>query len=253
MYDKSTGYNNEYNFVKLLNNKKVKELDPYSREMMYKLFYDVDSEDIIKCWKNHLLQKGDIFVKVRNRVATISIKMGAKNSLHVEHVHFFVEFLKENKIPLKIIRNYLEYHYGDGTLSGTGSYRISAQDYKVDNQYKIDEINKYISNEDFVIKAIDRFILKGNNCDYRVTGLIYGTPENYMFLTSNQIIKLLLDNKDQYSTGVHISSLFIQPQARNLVYNPKFEKERHKIQVKWFNIFDDLMKQEMKKEDNIHY
>lgn len=247
MYDKKTGFKNEYNFVLLFNNKKINELDILSQDLIYSIFYDVDGEDVIKCWLNHYQQKGDILLSINGIIKSISIKMGAKNEVHTEHIHYFVEFLKENRMPSKVIKYYLEYHYADGTLSGKGSTRLSASEYKEHNQYKIDLINQYFSNIDFVNKAVDRFILKGNNCKYRVSGIIYGTPEDYMFVSANKILQLMLDNRNDYSTGVHVGSLFIQPQARDLKFTGKYDKERQLVQVKWFNIFDDIMKEYIKK------
>lgn len=47
--------------------------------------------------------------------------------------------------------------------------------------------------------------------------------------------------KKDYSSAIYLSGLTIQPMARNLNYNPKYEKDRYKIQVKWYNISDDII------------
>ena len=215
--------------------------------MIHKIYNNISDDDLIKCWRNHYDQKGDILININGAIKSISIKMGAKNEVHTENIHYFIEFLKENNIPYYIIKNYLEYHYGDGTLSGSGKKRMSVKEYKEKYQNKIDLINKYFANYQFLINCIDRFILKGNNCNFRISGLIYGVPNDFLFLSSEEITALLLENINMYSTGVHISSLFIQPVARDLLFSGKYENERHKIQVKWFNIFDDVMKSEFKK------
>ena len=44
------------------------------------------------------------------------------------------------------------------------------------------------------------------------------------------------------SSGVHVISFFIQLWNKNLNYNPKYEYCRNYVQVKWYSLFDDLMK-----------
>ena len=46
--------------------------------------------------------------------------------------------------------------------------------------------------------------------------------------------------KDDISS-LHISLLTLQPMARNLNYNPKYEPFRNQVQVKWYNISDNII------------
>ena len=63
------GYQNEFLFVLEFNNKKVKELNPLLREVIDDLFKDINENDIVKSWRNHINnQKGDIFIKINNIV-----------------------------------------------------------------------------------------------------------------------------------------------------------------------------------------
>ena len=59
---------------------------------------------------------------------------------------------------------------------------------------------------------------------------------------ANEEIKYIMKkHKNNYSSAIHFSGLTIQPMARNLKYNLKYEKDRYKIQVKWYNISDDII------------
>lgn len=42
-------------------------------------------------------------------------------------------------------------------------------------------------------------------------------------------------------TSLHISLLTLQPMTRNLNYNPKYEVCRSFVQVKWYNISDNII------------
>ena len=46
--------------------------------------------------------------------------------------------------------------------------------------------------------------------------------------------------KDECAS-LHISLLTLQPMSRNLNYNPKYEVCRNLIQVKWYNLSDDII------------
>ncbi len=236
------GYINEYNFVLEFNNKTIKELNPLLQSLVYSIFKNVNENAIIKSWKNHLDQKSDIFIKIGHVIKGISIKMGSKNSVHVESIQEFIIFLKENNIPKNIIDEYLKFHYADGTINNKGKNRLSSEEYKRNNQNSIDMINKYFNNKKIIAAAIDRFILKGNNSNYSIDAIISGTPNDFLWLTRKDIVDVLI-NKNNYCSSPHFSELICQPMARCLNYNKKYEKFRNFIQIKWYSLFDNIIEQ----------
>ena len=57
------GYQNELDFVDLFNEKYLEELDNNSQVFLRELFNDKIENDIpLKCWKNKMVQKTDIFL-----------------------------------------------------------------------------------------------------------------------------------------------------------------------------------------------
>lgn len=242
------GFDNEFAFVMELNNKRIKELNPVFRDLIDTIFPKESEDEIIKCWRNHLPQKSDILVKINNKMKGISIKKGIRNSVHTEPISEFIHFLIENKISRETVIEYLKFHYADGSTNGKGYKRISTDEYKTKNQEKIDKINKEINNRKLLIKAIDRFIIRGNNSIYPIAALIYGEVDDFVFITREDIINIILSKIDNYSSTVHFSVLTVQPKNRCLNYNPKYEKDRYCVQVKWYSVFDDIIENMYEKE-----
>ena len=234
------GFQNEFDFVKSFNNKRVCELNPIQQELVHSIFNNISDDDLIKSWKNHLDQKTDIFLKIDKAMKGISIKMGSRNSVHVEHIDSFISFLKENKIPKKIINKYLKFHYADGSKNNTGLKRLSAEEYKENNQKDIDQINKYFNDEKLIFDAISRFILIGNNSNYSIDAIISGTPNDFLWLTKDDIINVLISSNN-YCSSPHFSNLICQPMNRCINKNPKYKKFRKYIQIKWYSMFDDII------------
>lgn len=133
------------------------------------------------------------------------------------------------------------YIYGDGTIDGTGETRVSVKEFKETNQNIIDYINKELNNVDLIKILIDRFIITGRISDLEVDAIIYGVTDDYIWILRSEIEKIIISKRNVYSTALHIGPLTIQSWNRNLKYNPKYEYMRDYIQVKWYNISDDII------------
>ena len=238
---KITGYENEIEFCRELNNKKVFSLNPLLREFIFDMFEKVNENDIIKCSVDKDNKKYDISISINGIMKYISIKKGIKNSVHVEGVSSFIHFLIENKVSRQNIINYLKYHYADGTTNGTGKERMDVETYKKNHQFEIDEINKAIKHEDVLIKAINRFIIKGNISENEIDALVFGVVNDFIWIKKEDIIRIILSKKDIQSSAVHFGPLTVQPLNRCLNRNPKYEKARFCVQIKWYNLSDDIL------------
>ena len=235
------GYQNEKDFIKKLNDKKIQEVN-YNLQLFIKdIFTDAKDKDKINCYQNYEKQKYDIFIKINNNIKRISIKKGVKNSVHAEPISEFIHFLIENKMPRDMVINFLKYHYADGTTNGSGKKRVSIEEYKIKHQKEIDEINKFLNNDKFLKVAINRFIIQGRNSKEKIDAILYGVPEDFIWIKADDIYNILLSKKDEYSTSIHFSHLTYQPMNRCLNYNPRYEKARYISQIKWYNISDDII------------
>lgn len=245
-----SGYDNEYEFVKYLNRKKVQALNPLFREFIEDLFGVIDDNHFITSWRNHYPQKADIFIKINGIIKGISIKKGSRNSVLVERISDFIHFLIENGVNREVVINYLKYHYADGSTNGKGDCRISVDEYKKYNMASIDMINRVFNEDRILNKAVDRFVLKGNNSKNYIDAIVYGEVNDFLWIIGDDVKKVIMDKKD-YSSAVHFGGLTCQPKNGCLNYNPKYEKDRFCVQIKWYSIFDDIIKnmndKEMKK------
>lgn len=236
-----SGKQNEIDFVKHINNKKIYELNPLIIELIEDLFSNFNYDDIVYSWLNSEPQKTDFFIRINKDVRRISLKIGDKNSVHLEPISEFIHFLIENNIERDIVIKYLNYHYADGSSNGSGKKRLSAVEYKLSHQDEIDKINNAFNSDEFIKKVILRFVLMGRNDSNEIDALVYGSIHDFLYLTKDSIYNIIFAKRDIYSSGIHIGPLFIQPQSRNLQGNPQFEKCRYCVQVKWFNLCDHII------------
>lgn len=236
-----TGYQNEFQIAKSLNGKKIKELDPMYKGFIEDIFDKTSDEDWVGCYAVGGIEKYDIVIKIKEEKRRISIKKGVKNSMHVESVGNFIHFLIENNISRNSIIEYLKYHYADGTTNGTGLNRMGVSEYKISNQNKIDLINEEINQKCIIEKAIDRFVLKGNVSDKYIDAILFGVKDDFVWIKRDEIKEVIHSKIDEYSTAVHFGPLTIQPLDRCLNRNPKYDKKRFYIQVKWYNLSDDII------------
>ena len=233
------GYQNEFLIVLEFNNKKVKDLNPMLREVIDDLFPNISEEKIIKSWRNHINnQKGDILIKIDKKVRSVSIKKGSKNSVHVENIEAFKSFLKDSGIKDKIVYNYELFHYG--VDKSNHKKILSSSEFSEKYKRKIKIINKEFSKLDRE-KITDRFILCGNNSNYRVDGIIYGTPNDFLWLNKDDVIKIIKKRNNNNSNTVHIGPLYIQPFNRCINNNKKYIWCRDYIQIKWYSLYDDII------------
>ena len=159
----------------------------------------------------------------------------------------FVQFLTDNKISKETIIEYLRYHYADGTANGKGKIRLSAEEYKETKQEEIDSLNKKINTNALLTNAIYKFVIKGNNSTYIIDALVYGTVDDFLWIGTADIKKIILSRKNDYCSAVHIGPLIFQPADRCLNYNKKHESKRHEVQVKWYSLYDDIIELMYKK------
>lgn len=238
------GYQNEYDFVELFNKKHLNDLDNNSINFLNDLFKDViDNDEEIKCWKNKMNQKTDIFIKYKNYIKNISLKCGNSNSMHHEQLQEFKRYLGNIGIPYKVIDKYVSYHFGYGKDElGKNDYSktLNSEEYKKLYQTEIDIFNKAINKTKIIVDMIDRFIIRGRNSDYDVDALVCGTINDYVWILKYDLYDLILSKRCLEYTSPHICCMTIGPKKRNVDNNSKYWDEKYIVCVRWNYIRESI-------------
>ena len=121
----TSGYKNEFDFIHYLNNKKFKEINILMQEVIQSLFPNIQNNDTIIAYKYGRYAKADIVVSVNGEKHGISLKSGYHNSVHLESIKRFVEYLESLGVSNDLIDSFLQYIYSDGTNNNTGTNRLS--------------------------------------------------------------------------------------------------------------------------------
>lgn len=238
-----SGYSNEKRFVEVFNDKFIYQLE----EKYIKLLEDIyerklDRNSYVICWKPVVNEKADIIIRVGSEKKRLSIKTGKNNSVHMEKLPSFINFLKDLGCPDEAIVLYKDFHYA---VLEKGK-RISSKEYQDLFPERLEMLNAVFNKEIDLIKVFDRFLFEGLNCviDF-VDVLVYGSVDNYKLATRKVITEYLLNYKDEF-LAPHFSALVLQPWARNLNNNEKHDYRREYVQVKWYRleeVFDKIKKE----------
>lgn len=236
------GILNELVIIRAINGKKVKDVNFLFQELFYDFFKDISPDDYIKAYKGFEFEKTDVVVEIDKKIMNISVKFGFRNSVHCENIYYFLKFLKSLKIPSFIINEYLYYHYADGTMNNTGSYRMSALEYKEKYQNKIDFVNKYFNNKKIMREIANRFVFKGTKEENRLVDVILlGKADDFFWCYRDEVFEYLNNSCDLYMTCPHFGRLSVQPSSRCLNRSETGERRRKQVGIKWYNIFDSII------------
>lgn len=241
------GYQNEIDFINYLNNKKFEELNILMQEVIQKLYPNIKNKDIIKASKYGRYAKADIVVSVRNKERGISLKCGYKNSVHLEPIKNFTEFLLMNGEQKEKIDIFLRFLYSDGTNNNTGTKRITNAEYIDKNKADIEILNKMFNK--YKKKLIKRFLID-TYVKYKVKAdiFIHGGINDFIWVTAEEV-ENYLEKEEINSSSVHSGKLYIQNWNKNIKRNEKYEYCREYIQVKWFSMYDDMIAMMTKRQN----
>lgn len=203
------------------------------------LYPEIKPKDIITAKKYGRYAKTDLVVSVRNKKRGISIKSGHKNSIHIEPLKNFTDFLIKNNVEYPIIEIFNRYIYSDGTNNNTGIKRITNAEYIDRYPENMAKINICLDN--LSEKLVRRFLIE-TDIKYQVLPavFIHGEINDFVWATAEEVQEFLKSEKIS-STSAHTGKLYIQCWDKNLKYNEKYEYCRNYIQVKWFSLYDDII------------
>lgn len=215
-------------------------MNPLLQDLILYLFPNIKNDDIIHARKYGKYAKTDIVISVNNVDKGISIKSGYNNSVHIEPINKFVKKLESYGISSENIEQLKRYVYSDGTNNNTGEIRLSSNEYLLNN---IDEINTLNSALECIKKELIRRFLIETDVKYLVPVdvFIHGSINDFFWVTSDEVL-FYLTQSDANSNYLHVSNLYIQSWNKNLIRNNRYEHCREYIQVKWFSMYNDIIK-----------
>lgn len=158
---KNKGIQNEHEFIEYFNNRKVKELNPIAYDFIISLLPNINDNDIITAIPRLDKGKTDFIIQINGINKNISVKKGYSNSIHLEKLESFIDFLRKIKVDEDTIKKFVKFHYADGSNNNTGKKRISSEEYKKLYQKEIDEINTVFNNKKILLQATKYFLFDG--------------------------------------------------------------------------------------------
>lgn len=173
------GCANEALIAEALNGKTFSEINSNLQTMIKDIFGYQEEQEIIKCERVEGVFKPDISITYKGQTKYVSIKEGRANMVHGENIKPFILYLRAHGVSKKTQRTILLYHFGDGTMTGTGKQRLSSYDAKAWLHKEIKAANMELNNNrelinDFLERAMYQGIDESApNVDY----IYFGTPE----------------------------------------------------------------------------
>lgn len=230
------GFENEKKFAKIIDNKRVNQLSSIFKDILYSLFTDVNENDYVECWQSKYYEKADIKLRINDEIKGISIKSGKYCSMHQEATNTFYPFLKKIGIDNRIIDKFEMYM--QGFVKGK---RVDAITYIFNNYKDIQKISEKFNEYYIKTNLILRFIFLGTEKQsYGCDAIIYGTPDNFLWATKNEILEYLINYQKGDTVYIKFSAFNIKNYDRNLRNNHSRISKQKDIQVKWYTIKEDL-------------
>ena len=151
--------------------------------------------------------------------------------------------MREKGISKQTIITILLFHFGDGTIDGTGEKRLGYHEISLLLTERIKKANIELnSSKEFVKEFIDRCVFDGAIEGFIPADCIYdGTLEYGVFVTRKQIHKHIETKSFSYYKSLHIGPLLLRPHARYTDGPIKNDRKRKVVVCYWPNLFLDIL------------
>jgi hypothetical protein len=236
------GFLNERQIINKLNNTKFKDLTNNLKFLIQEMFGICNEEDVIKSGLIVNFQKLDIYIELNGIRKYVSLKSGQATTIAEENLKLFIKYLRSKNISTKSLKTILYYHFGDGTLDGSGEKRMEYITLRIKTQKIIKELNEELNkNLDFVIDFVIRSMFKGTNENNIEADYIYfGNVEYGVLASKKQVIKHLQRKSYKFLNNPHIGPIQFRPHARYFNKEIKSEKRRWTVDFYRPNLSGEL-------------
>ena len=149
---KNIGRLKEDEFVAAIDGKKAKDLSHNLKHTLREIFGLFDGEEVLKSGLVEKLQKPDFFIEYKGIRKYISLKTGRAETVSEEGLKQFLAYLRSWNLSTESQKTFLYYHFGDGTLDGSGKERLAYFDLIAKLKDRIIALNAELNeNKDFIL------------------------------------------------------------------------------------------------------
>ena len=160
---KNIGRLKEDEFVLAINGKRADQLSHNLKHALREMFGLFDGQEILKAGLVDKYQKPDFYIEYKGIRKYVSLKTGRAETVSEEGLKQFLEYLRSWHLSIESQKTFLYYHFGDGTMDGSGEKRMEYFDLIKLLSEKIAKMNKELNaNKDFVKEVIHRCLFKGS-------------------------------------------------------------------------------------------
>ena len=239
---KNIGRLKEDEFVLAIDGKKAKDLSHNLKHILREIYGLFDGEEILKCGLVEKLQKPDFFIEYKGIRKYISLKTGRAETINQEGLKQFLEYLRSWNVSIDSQKTFLYYHFGDGTMDGSGNRRIEYYELAAKLRTRIIDLNEELNkSKDFIKDVVHRMLFKGTVDTNIPADYIYFGDVHYGVICSEaQIFKHIDRRTWEYMDNPHIGPIQFRPHARYTNSPIKKEKSRWKVDFWLSNLAADL-------------
>jgi hypothetical protein len=236
------GFVNEKEFIFRLNGHKVGDLSNNLKYIVKEVYGFYKDDEVVYAGLVDNYQKPDIYIEFRGIRKYISLKSGNASTVAEENIKLFIQHLRKCNVSTRSLKTILYYHFGDGTLNGTGKNRMDYNVLRVKLNVAIRELNRELNNnKQFIKDFVVRSMFKGTNPDNIEADYIYFGNVDYGILCSKtQILKHIDRRSWDYMDNPHIGPLQFRPHARYVHTKITSEKRRWAVDIYRANLCADL-------------
>lgn len=231
----NTGLTNEKEFINSINNKKIDQIESeFLKYCLYTIFSIIKNDDIFYCRKIYGNKKTDLQISKNNEISFfVSIKSGQSCSIHQQNVNDFVKFLYNIGVSKESLKFLLFYHFGDGTINGSGKQLLPLDEIKISYYKQIRKLNEEI-NSNKIIRNVYKKVLIGD--DYPIDFIIYGNINFGYIISIKEIMSFVNNYNFDYISSIHFGPFIYQNYSRFSLN----KKRRVQMQLKWKSILSDI-------------
>jgi hypothetical protein len=235
----NNGIANEELIRSELDGKEVAALKGPLKELVHFLY--PQQNGLLSCKKAFLHEKTDLILSLKGEPRHLSIKSGKAVSVHEESLTTIIPFFRSLEIPEHILKTIVYFHYGDGTLDGSGPTRFTSNDLRrVANRY-FKEASAALSERRLMEPFLERFVFRGLDPNgHEVDALYYGDTKKGVFASREEILSSFFYFPFRHTGTINLGPLTYQPAVRNFYGYGEEEKRRNEAEIKWRGLYYDL-------------